>query len=202
MDAPYQRLAAALRHLIVGGEWPPGTPIPSGRQLAEQHHVTRRIAERAIAVLRAEHLIEGRRGARLQVAYPPAVRTLVDPHADWPYLIGDTEAGTCRADPVLAQRLRVPVRCTLHRYRAECLDPDGRPAMLVTTWRRGTRRRVWVCATVEAMVDLLAADEAHALGLVAGVTAIRLHRTRYDKDGLPVETADLVLPADRWRVRL
>lgn len=41
--------------------------------------------------------------------------------------------------------------------------------------------------------------EAQTLGLLPGAPALAIHRTHYDRaTGRPVETADLVLPGERW----
>lgn len=202
MDAPYQRLAAKLRQRIDSGEWSPGTRLPSARRLAEEYRVGRGTAEHAVAVLRRDGTLEGRPGARPTVAYRTRVHILTDPHADWPHGTGEIDTATVRADEGLSERLRVPRRAKLVRIRVECVDEDGRPAMLVTTWRRGTVPRPWAGSEVLAEAGEIAAEEARFLGLVAGVPALRLQRTRFGPSGRPVEVADLVLPADRWRLRL
>lgn len=202
MDAPYQRLAADLRALIDSGAWPPGHRIPSARTLAAERGLTRGVAERAIAVLRRERLLEGRAGGRLFVAYPPAVRTLFDPDAPWPHGRGEAERGTRQAGEDLATALQVPPRTRLHWERTELLDPDGRPAMLVTTWRRGARPLPHIAYRCEMCADTLGPDDARALGLVAGLPMMALRRIRYASGRRPVEVADMVLPADRWRIAL
>lgn len=200
MGAPYQRLAAELRHLITAGDWPPGTRIPSARALQDEYGVGRGVVERAIMQLKREGLLEGIPGARLRVAYPPAPRTLVAPDADWPYGRGDVEVGRGVAGAELAARLGCGPRVRVVRRRVECLDPGGRPAMLVTTWQR-TVRPVWHEAVrCEVRPHQLTAVEAAALGLATGAPALLVERTRYGPDGVPVQTADLVLPADRWRI--
>jgi len=202
MDAPYQRLAVKLRRRIADGEWPPGARIPSARALADEYHVGRGVVQLAIGTLKREGVLEGVPGSRLTVAYSPAVRTLTSPDDPWPHGIGDVERGTCRATPDLAQRLLVPERTTLYWERAELLDPDGRPAMLVTTWRRGTAVRPHTAVRCELRSHQMTAVEAAALGLAAGTPALLVERTRLKAGGRPVQTADLVLPADRWRVSL
>lgn len=196
---PYERVAAALRRSITSGAWPPGYRLPSWRQLAVQHDVGQGAIRLAIQQLRAEGLVEGVQRARLTVAYSPAVRTLTDPDADWPYGRGDAEHSTVRAGDDLALRLKVQPRAVLQRERVELLDPDGRPAMLVTAWRKGALRpHADRRCTLRAHV--LERAEAALLGLAPGIPALLIARTRLDAAGRPVQTADLVLPADRWRV--
>lgn len=202
MDAPHQRLAADLRRRLERGQPLPGERFPSTAELAARHGVTRGTAQLALAILRRQGLLEGRPGARLTVAYAPAVRTLVDPDAPWPHGTGDRERGTCRLTPELQARLQAPARVRLHWERVELLDPDGRPAILLTTWRRGSEPRDYASVVCELRPHAMDREEAAALGLALGTPALLVERTRLDGDALPVQTADLVLPADRWRVLL
>ncbi|RBL83245.1 hypothetical protein DDE05_31880 [Streptomyces cavourensis] len=73
--------------------------------------------------------------------------------------------------------------------------------MIVSSWWRG-RRRPHTRHVVEVGTAPLTAEQAHALGLLVDMVAFRLVRTRLDEGGAPVETADLVLPVDRWLIRL
>ncbi|GAA2509777.1 UTRA domain-containing protein [Streptomyces thermolineatus] len=200
MDAPYRRLAADLRARITAGEWQPGDRLPSHRELREEYDVGRGVVEHAMALLRQRGVVEGIRRARLTVAYPPAVRTLTDPDAEWPYGRGDAAAGSCRASEDLAARLQVLPRARLYWRRQELLDPGGQPAMLLTTWQRSVSSRPHANFRCEVRPHVLTADEAELLGLVAGGPAFVVERTRYSAAGRPVQTADLVLPADRWRL--
>ncbi|MGW7001459.1 GntR family transcriptional regulator [Streptomyces sp. NPDC054933] len=200
MDAPYQRIAADLRRRIRSGTWAPGQLLPSWRDLQARYAVGQGAIRLAVRQLRSEGLVEGSQRARLWVAYPPAVRTLVNPDADWPYGRGDGESGTCRASEDLRRRLQTPLRAKLYWERRELLDPGGRPAMVVTTWQRGPRWHTHVSVRCEVRPHALTADEAVLLGLARDTMAFLVERTRYDIDGRPVQAADLVLPADRWRV--
>jgi GntR family transcriptional regulator len=73
--------------------------------------------------------------------------------------------------------------------------------MLVTSWWRGQRRK-HSSYTAEVGCAALTEEQAHALGLLTDALAFRIVRTRFDHDGRPLETADLVLPMDRWLIRL
>lgn len=57
----YIQLADALRALITGGELPPGTYLASEVRLAQDYAVGRDSVRSAIALLRAEGLVETRR---------------------------------------------------------------------------------------------------------------------------------------------
>jgi GntR family transcriptional regulator len=106
------------------------------------------------------------------------------------------------ATPELAERLQVPARTRLTWAQRECLGPDGWPAMLENTYRRGATVLPHDDVSVQMLVGEFSDDESRALGLHRGVTALRVQRTRYGGDGRPVETADLILRADRWGIRL
>ncbi|MFG2400844.1 GntR family transcriptional regulator [Streptomyces lydicus] len=202
MDAPHRRLAAKLRQRLDDGTYPPGARFPSIRAIAREHGVGTGAAYLAVEALRTEGLLEGEPRRRLTVAHPVGVRTLADPDAEWPQRYrGDAERSTVRATQDLAVRLGVPARTSLQRERVELLDPDGRPAMLLTTWRRGApREHIKYRCTVG--VRPMERGEANLLGLAVGMLALHVERTRMDDAGAVVETADLVLPADRWSVSL
>ncbi|MFE2912799.1 GntR family transcriptional regulator [Kitasatospora indigofera] len=201
--APYQRVAAELRRRIAGGIWPPGTHLPSRAQLAAELGTTDAAVRLGMAVLRRAGELEGSQRSRLVVAHPPAVRTLIDADGDWLYPTGDGGgAGSCLATDDLAARLQVAPRSRLRWERIEHLDPDLRPSHLVTSWWAGQRASTWARAVADAGLHALTTAEGAQLGLAPGVPAWLVQRTRYSASGRPVETADLVLPADRWRVRL
>ncbi|MFB7473967.1 UTRA domain-containing protein [Kitasatospora sp. NPDC056184] len=130
------------------------------------------------------------------------MRTLLDVDGAWPHPRGEGATGSQRAGADLAARLHVTERTRLRWHREELLDPDLRPSHLVTTWWAGARQERW--ARVEAEVGLhhLTSAEGEHLGLPGGMAAWLIERTRYTSAGHPIETAAMVLPADRWRVRL
>ena len=202
MDAPHKRLAAVLRQRIADGSYPLGSTFPSHRSIAAEYDVGVGAAYQAVAILRAEGLLAGQPRKRLHVAYAPAVRTLTDPDAAWPHGQGDAETGASRAGVDLAARLQVAEGTRLQWTRTEYLDPDGRPAMLLTAWRRSGATRRHASARSEARTHRLTASESSLLGLATGTAAYLLERTRYNAEGHPVEVADIVLPADRWRIAL
>lgn len=199
MDAPYRRLAAVLRQRLDDGTYPAGSTFPSVREIAAEHQVGLGAAYQAVSILRAEGLLEGSPGRRLTVGHPVEVSILDDADADWPHGRGDTEHATVRASPSLADRLRVAAGTSLRRERVELLTADGRPAMVVTTWQRGRKRGHATYACV-LRLDALGPADAALLGLAAGIPVLMIERTRYDAEDVPVQVADLVLPADRWHI--
>ncbi|MDT0307733.1 GntR family transcriptional regulator [Streptomyces sp. DSM 44917] len=124
----------------------------------------------------------------------------------------------------VAERLRIeaddPVMCTHYVFRI-----GGEPAMVSTSWEplritgrtpvmlpeqgplagRGVVERM---AAIDIVVDNVAeevgarpalATEARVLGGLAGHVVLVISRT-FQAGGVPVETADVVVPADRFRV--
>ncbi|MFD8939452.1 GntR family transcriptional regulator [Streptomyces sp. NPDC059578] len=128
------------------------------------------------------------------------------------------------ADPDVAERLRIDVGDRVMRTRY--VYRDGCDAMMLSTsWEplaltgrtpvmlpeegplRGTgvvRRMAAIDVVVDNVTEEVGArpglaDELLALGGVPGHVVIVIRRTFY-ASGRPVETADLVVPADRYRV--
>jgi GntR family transcriptional regulator len=77
VDAPYLRIAGAIRDAIRAGVHAPGEPLPSASALADEHGVRRTTVQHAIDVLRAEGLIETRPGAVATVRREPVRRRRV-----------------------------------------------------------------------------------------------------------------------------
>lgn len=139
--------------------------------------------------------------------------------------IGDWEShsATSTAPPAIAERLAIEagdrVMRTNYVFRA-----DGEPVMLSTSWEPlaitgGTPvllpeegpyagagvvdRMAAIEIDVDSVLEEVAArpalaDEARQLGGIAGYLVLDIQRTYYCGDK-PVETADIVVPADRYR---
>jgi DNA-binding GntR family transcriptional regulator len=59
---PYEKLAAGLRAAIESGQLPPGELLPTVVELAAEHQVSPGTINRAVALLKAEGLIDAQRG--------------------------------------------------------------------------------------------------------------------------------------------
>ncbi|MEU0819003.1 GntR family transcriptional regulator [Streptomyces mirabilis] len=200
-EARHRQIAADIRRRIQAGEWRPGDQIPSRVDMATVYRVHPQTMRLAYVLLRRTGVLEGEERKRVYVAHPPAMRTLTDADAEWPWPSETTDTRPRPATEELAERLGVRAGVTLQHETVECLDPGGRSAMLVSTWWRG-RRRPHASYIAELGVVLLKVDQAHALGLLVDTVAYRLVRTRFDEAGRPLETSDLILPVDRWLVRV
>jgi GntR family transcriptional regulator len=199
--ARYRRLAADIRRRIAAGEWRPGEPLPSRAELAAELGVHPQTVRLAYVLLRRTGVLDGEERRAVYVAHPPAMRTLTDADAPWPFSSETTDTRPRSATEELAERLGVRVGVSLRHETVECLDPGGRSAMLVSSWWRG-QRRPHASHIAEVGAVTLAEEQAHALGLLVDAIAFRVVRTRFDHAGRPLETADLILPMDRWLIRL
>lgn len=200
-DARYRRIAADIARRIQAGEWPAGGPLPSRVALAAEYGVNAQTVRLAYVLLRSTGVLDGEERKHVTVAHPPAMRTLTDVNAEWPYSNETTDTRVWPATEELVARLDVRLGTVLHHESLECLEPGGRSAMLVSSWWQG-RRRPHATFVAELGVATLGEEQAHALGLLVDTVAYRVVRTRLDSHGAPVETADLILPLDRWVIRL
>ncbi|EFE65723.1 predicted protein [Streptomyces viridosporus ATCC 14672] len=199
--ARHRRIAADIRRRIATGEWRPGDALPSRAELAAELGVNPQTVRLAYVLLRRAGVLEGEERRAVYVAHPPAMRTLTDADAKWPFFSETTDTRPRPATVELAERLDVQPGVLLQHETVECLDPGGRSAMLVSSWWRG-QRRPHVSYSAEVGSVELTVEQAHALGLLVDTVAFRVVRTRFDQGGRPLETADLILPMDRWLIRL
>ncbi|MFF2184556.1 GntR family transcriptional regulator [Streptomyces sp. NPDC058155] len=199
--AEHRRIAADIRKRIQDGEWAAGQQLPSRTQMAAGYGVHPQTIRLAYVLLRRTGVLDGEERRGVTVAHPPAMRTLTDADADWPFGSEVTDTRPRAATPEIAGRLGVPAGVTVQYEAVECLDPGGRSALLVLSWWRGRRQPHATCV-VEVGIAPLGVDEAHALGLLVDTPVYRLMRTRLSAAGHPVEVADLLLPTDRWLIRL
>jgi GntR family transcriptional regulator len=200
-EAKHRRIAADINRRIKAGDWSVGEDLPSRAEMAAEYRVHPQTMRLAHRLLRSQGILEGEERKRVFVAHPPAMRTLTDADADWPFASETTDTRPRPATEELAERLGVHVGATLRHEAVECLDPGGRSALLVSSWWRG-RRQPHAAYTAELGAVALSVGQAHALGLLVDTLAYRVVRTRFDLQGRPLETADLVLPMDRWLIRL
>lgn len=197
-----RRIAALIERCIAAGEWQPGDQLPSRADLGKRFGVHEQTVRLAVILLQQRGVLESR-GQRLrpEVAHAPVVRTFTDPDEPWPHDSETTPRGTTTATDDLAERLDINPGLRLHWETEERADQTGRSSMVVSTWWRG-RRRPHASYTAHVDTAALTHDQAEALRLPVDTVALRIVRTRYDDAGRPVETSDLVLPRDRWRIRL
>lgn len=73
----YRQLADKIRAKIRSGEYPPGSEIPSERELIEEHGASRTTIRLALGILRNEQLIVGGQGRRPVVQDKPPLRHVI-----------------------------------------------------------------------------------------------------------------------------
>ncbi|MGC5011582.1 GntR family transcriptional regulator [Streptosporangium sp. DT93] len=228
-DPVYLRVVADIRRQIVDGSLPPGASIPSRAQLTRKYGVGETAARHALRVLAAEGLIVGRVGSGHYVRERPVLLPLHrwrfhDHHtpfgADIPSpatrTTWDWRTEPADATPDIAHRLRLdesaPVTRTRYVFRG-----DGRPIQLATSYEpaefgepadevpRGLIARlsalgVKITDIVEQVYTRVPQPaESDALALPAGVHVLHVERTHWAGDR-PVETSDIVIPGDRFRL--
>jgi DNA-binding GntR family transcriptional regulator len=205
-DIAYLRIAGLLRADITAGRIPPGGRLPSETQLMMRHRVSRSVAKWAIAVLKADRLVDGRQGAGVFVRSPQRLIRRPERRPSIPSWIqdGEPDPWPCqldevRADVDLADRLTVPCGTPLRRARFQQAGPG--PRQLVTSWRPATAEDLaprWLAERVIARPAR--PDEIDALGLPARGCVLHIART-FSAGGLPIETADIVLALDQVELR-
>jgi DNA-binding GntR family transcriptional regulator len=67
----YRAVVDAIRQKILSGEWPPGTKLPTKKQLAEEYESSTQVIDVAMVVLRTEGWVEGQQGKGVYVAARP-----------------------------------------------------------------------------------------------------------------------------------
>ncbi|MER5424829.1 GntR family transcriptional regulator [Streptosporangium roseum] len=229
-DPVYLRVVADIRRQIVDGSLPPGASIPSRAQLTRKYGVGETAARHALRVLAAEGLIVGRVGSGHYVRDRPVLLPLhrwrfhdhhapfgADVQSQGTRATWDWRAEPAEATPDIAQRLRLddsaPVTRTHYVFRG-----DGRPVQLATSYEpaefsespaeespRGLVARlsalgVKVTEIVEQVYTRVPQPaESDTLALPAGVHVLHVERTHWAGDR-PVETSDIVIPGDRFRL--
>jgi GntR family transcriptional regulator len=68
----YEEIADDLRERIVGGEFPPGSRLPSRRELTAHYEVTEPVVDRAMLILRVKEITETLAGVGVFVRDAPS----------------------------------------------------------------------------------------------------------------------------------
>lgn len=211
----YAALAEALRHRILEGEWPPGTPLPAETRLAQDHGVALGTLRRALELLADQGLIERHHGKGTFVRGGLAGATML---RFFRFGSGDGEVPQSRivsrqcvaASSEVARRLGLASGdAVLRLQRLRLLG--GQPCLLEEIWLPLPAFAPLQALPLAAWGDLLypmfaercgvaiarAADEigfapltaaqARHLGLVAGHPGVTVTRQAFDLAGRCVE---------------
>lgn len=216
-------VAEQIEKLIDGAE--PGTPLPTERELATRFETSRTTIRQALASLVLDGRLERTQGSGTYVAEPKLVQVRqLTSYSDDLRRQGRDPASTVLdirrvpADATVAARLAVrpgePVvrverirgvgdeplahevahlRGPLPRLRQELTRHGSLYAALRETY--GIR-----LARVEDQVQTVLAGprEAGLLGVDVGLPMLLIHRTGWDRDGVPVEYTRSVFRGDRF----
>ena len=71
----YRQIAEQVRRLVAGGQLPPGSPLPSVREVAAAHAINPMTVSKAYSQLEAEGVLERLRGKGMAVAARPGLAT-------------------------------------------------------------------------------------------------------------------------------
>ncbi len=214
----YSRIYTVMADRIRAGEWAEGMRLPSEERLRDEFETSRGPVRQALALLRAEGLITGGRGA------PPRVRKTVPSQpfdsyisfTEWADSMGRTasrkviEVSRKLADPALAHALDIaeadPVVAVV---RMRGLDDE--PVMLERSVYIMAIGHHLLAADLEAssiyqifrehgvvptrsrnVIDAVAADELDGrwLEVAVGAPLLRVRRTTYDQGGRIIDITD------------
>ncbi|MPY78541.1 MAG: tyrosine-type recombinase/integrase [Actinophytocola sp.] len=134
-----EKIAAAIRQLILSGELAPGSPAPSQKAIAVEHHVSADTAHRAMDLLKTWGLVEASRGRRAIVTEPrqdEMPQPVREPDASAPIRPGSTptaESGTALLQLTLVHRSEVVRTFTAE---ADPSDPTHLRRLLTNAARR------------------------------------------------------------------
>jgi GntR family transcriptional regulator len=156
-----QQIAADLRALILSGDLPPGEKVPSTDALVQTYAVTNQTVQRALAILKGEGFLEGRKGSGVFVTGRQPITVRANHYSaaapagrPYPWISDHASRGRQAAIELLSvgeQKAPAQVAAafgidteTLVVVRHQLLLLDGEPAELVWSYypveiARGTR---------------------------------------------------------------
>jgi DNA-binding GntR family transcriptional regulator len=219
----YQRIADDLRRSILDGTLPPGARLPSRHDLARRYQVSDRVGLEAVRLLIAEGFAEARSGSGSYVRHRPEMQRMTrswytDRPGGSPFRAAMNATG--RPGTWESSTERVPMTpAVAGRLGAQ----DGEVVMLAESWEpaglttgtpvmfpeegphagQGVVERMAVIGqhithaeeAVSARPALAA--EGQRLHIRPGAIVLTITRT-YRTSERPVETADIVLPVERY----
>lgn len=214
----YSRIYAVMVDRIRSGVWAEGMRLPSEDRLSDEFETSRGPVRQALALLRADGLITGGRGA------PPVVRKTVPSQpfdtyvsfTDWADSLGREPTSTLieisrrLADAALADALDVPEESpVVGVVRARGLDDE--PVMLERSTYIWAVGRLLLTADLEAssiyqtfrehgviptrsrnVFDAVGADalDERWLGVPERTPLLRVRRTSYDQNGRTIDITE------------
>lgn len=224
----YYQLVEFIRARIRSGEWAPGMPIPSERELCERHGISRMTARQSISVLVNEGLLYREQGKGTFVGVPRIPQQLMaltgfteDMRArDQRPATRLLEVGMWAADEETAERLRIRIGQPVYqarRLRLADTEPlaieharvcfIGCELLLEYDLEHDSLYRILaecfdmppVAAEQEIEADLASVEEARLLDTVPGTPVLRMRRITTTRRGQPIEYATSIYRGDKYR---
>ncbi|QLJ01510.1 GntR family transcriptional regulator [Streptomyces sp. NEAU-sy36] len=187
-----QRMAADIRPLIMSGDMPAGTRLPSTRDLCAQYQTSNVTVQRGLRILKEEGFAVGRNGSAVYVT-SPAPEHLGDPEHEIFEQISNDERFPPRS---VARALGASDREVVRRQE-QVLRVDDRPVRIVTTYRR-------LAGEVESPVEVVdqvtvrppTSTEVLALQISQEVPVMVTLRRTLDEHGGVLNVQTLVEPGN------
>ncbi len=224
----YHQVKESLRERIEAGEWPPGSRIPTEKELAAEYGVSQITVRQALARLATEGLVERCQGRGTFVSQPSVVQDILD--------LGGFSAGLASsgveietqllgatvvaASEGVARHLKVAQGAPVIEVRRVRLT-GGVPISLQTSYmpselcrpildRDLARESLFSLLTEVCGLELVRAEEvlsaitvdeyeAKVLLVAPGSPAFLVRRTTFDRNGRPIEFVKSVLRGDRCK---
>ncbi|MBW3707780.1 GntR family transcriptional regulator [Streptomyces griseus] len=193
-DTPYLQVADKLRARIRAGEWAVGDKLPSRARFAEEYGVGQSVAQRAMERLIIEGILEGRAGSGTYVRRARERRRMVrsrhrEQRGKSPFASDMAELDH-EADWECTSTARVPAP-------EDIVGPLGKIGVVERMRSIG----VDIATGIELPCPARATrEQANLLGISIGDLVIEVERTYFDREGRPVETADITVPDIRWEI--
>jgi GntR family transcriptional regulator len=217
----YLRIHGNLRERITSGQWRPGSPLPSQRELADDFGVSIMTLRQALQLLTDEGLIEPRHGSGTYVAAHYAydlghLRSFADDLAAQGAEITTRLLASAAVTPPADTGARLGAQGQVLWLRRLRLS-GGRPLIVQTSYlpaalakvirreelsRRGLytilaeRGQPITSASETITAAVLSPDDAHDLARPVRSPALLSHRVSFTADGAPIIDDHALLPGD------
>lgn len=187
-----QRVAADLRALIMSGDAPLGSRLPTNGEFVERYRISNVTVQRALAILKDEGLVVGRSGSGVYVTSPtPPGFGAAEAHRKQVL-----DCGEVKAPHQIAEALRLTESESVLCERS-VIDVDDWPVRLIATYRKGKTAEANRGRTVDRVsVRQPTTAELVALNLSQDVPVLVTTRVFQGDSGLPLGVDVIVEPGN------
>lgn len=190
-----QRVAADLRALIMSGDVPLASKLPTTSEFMAQYRISNVTVQRALAILKDEGFAIGRSGAGVYITSPTPEGM---PDLDT-YGVREIESGIVAATVEVATQLDLSAGQPVFR-QMQVTEADGWPLRLTATYRLSPEETTGAVEHLDSLtVRLPTSAELVALHLPEGIPVLRTLRTTKGGDGKPLEVQLLTEPGHLCR---